>query len=148
NDPVDPYGGWWWVPVQSASSFHPGGANFAFADGSARFIKESIATWQNNLNNFGDPVGVAYGPFSEYRFGASRPQVYQFLSTRSLGEIASGDTYCPPCLCNTGADSGPHHERPTCSARSTTSCESARQRRASPSLRKPATTVRERLRLE
>jgi prepilin-type N-terminal cleavage/methylation domain-containing protein/prepilin-type processing-associated H-X9-DG protein len=93
NDPVDPYGGWWWVPVQAASSFHPGGANFAFADGSARFIKESIATWQNDLNNFGDPVGVAYGPFFEYRFGAARPQVYQHLSTRNVGEIASGDAY-------------------------------------------------------
>ena len=28
--------------VESASSFHPGGANFAFADGSVHFIKDSI----------------------------------------------------------------------------------------------------------
>jgi prepilin-type N-terminal cleavage/methylation domain-containing protein/prepilin-type processing-associated H-X9-DG protein len=95
NDPTNPYGGWWWVPIQSASSFHPGGANFAFADGSARFIKESIATWQNdpNPNNIGDPIGVSYGPFGEYQFGKSRPQVYQFLSTRNVGEIVSSDAY-------------------------------------------------------
>jgi prepilin-type N-terminal cleavage/methylation domain-containing protein/prepilin-type processing-associated H-X9-DG protein len=92
-DPSDPYGGWWWVPIQSASSFHPGGANFAFADGSARFIKETIATWQNDLNNSGDPVGTTRGPNFEYQFGKSKPQVYQALSTRSVGEVISSDTY-------------------------------------------------------
>jgi prepilin-type N-terminal cleavage/methylation domain-containing protein/prepilin-type processing-associated H-X9-DG protein len=96
NDPTNTYGGWWWVPIQSASSFHPGGSNFAFADGSARFIKETIATWQNdpNPNNIGDPIGVTYGLFGEYQFGKSRPQVYQHLSTRNVGEvISSTDAY-------------------------------------------------------
>lgn len=93
SDPTNPYGGFWWVPIQSASSFHPGGVNFAFADGSVRFIKETIATWQNNINNFGDPVGVTYGANSEYYFGKSRPQVYQFLSTRNNGEVLSSDSY-------------------------------------------------------
>ena len=32
--------------VLSASSFHPGGANFAFMDGSVHFIKDSVGTWQ------------------------------------------------------------------------------------------------------
>jgi prepilin-type processing-associated H-X9-DG protein len=43
---------------------HPGGANFAFADGSVRFIKNSI-----DLN------------------------AYRGLGTRSGGEVVSADSY-------------------------------------------------------
>ena len=34
-----------WVTAEGASSFHPGGANFAFCDGSVKFIKETISSW-------------------------------------------------------------------------------------------------------
>jgi prepilin-type N-terminal cleavage/methylation domain-containing protein/prepilin-type processing-associated H-X9-DG protein len=48
----------------NAGSFHPGGANFAFADGSVRFIKDSV----NMLT-------------------------YESLGTRGSGEVISADSY-------------------------------------------------------
>ncbi len=54
--PADPVGGY--------GSYHPGGANFAFGDGSVKFLKSSIS-----------------------------PRIFQFLSNRSDGEMISDETY-------------------------------------------------------
>jgi prepilin-type N-terminal cleavage/methylation domain-containing protein/prepilin-type processing-associated H-X9-DG protein len=67
-NPTDPtsqihcYNNQWYY--QGFKSFHPGGANFAFADGSVRFIKQSISS-----------------------------RVYMALSTRAAGEVISADAY-------------------------------------------------------
>lgn len=85
--------GWWWVPLEAASSYHPGGANFAFGDGSVHFLKDTIASWKVDYNDFGSPLGVTYGACGEYQMGRAVPVVYQALSTRGGHEVISQDQY-------------------------------------------------------
>jgi prepilin-type N-terminal cleavage/methylation domain-containing protein/prepilin-type processing-associated H-X9-DG protein len=78
--------------VNSASSFHPGGVNVAFVDGSVRFIKDSIDSWQINPAT-GMPMGATLDISVWALTAGSKVGVWQAIASTNGGEVVSADAY-------------------------------------------------------
>ena len=69
----------WWIPLASASSRHSGGVNVAMADGSVRFVKDTVSSWA--LAADGLPEGLSRNAplYFTGDLGAAEPGVWQAL---------------------------------------------------------------------
>jgi prepilin-type N-terminal cleavage/methylation domain-containing protein/prepilin-type processing-associated H-X9-DG protein len=78
--------------TSAASSFHPNGAYFAFADGSVRFLKDSINSWATDGTGY--PLGVSEDDRGCFHVKpGTRLGLYQMLSTRAGNELISAAAF-------------------------------------------------------
>jgi prepilin-type processing-associated H-X9-DG protein len=77
--------------IYGPSSMHSGGLNALFADGSVRFVKDTVDSWPMDAG-FRRPLGASRVP-EGWWIDLPRPGVWQALATRSGGETISAEAW-------------------------------------------------------
>jgi prepilin-type N-terminal cleavage/methylation domain-containing protein/prepilin-type processing-associated H-X9-DG protein len=77
--------------AMTLGSFHPGGANVSFCDGSVKFLKETIQSVPYNQTDGSVPAFIYSGTYTIAP--GTQLGVYQKLATRNFGEVLSADQY-------------------------------------------------------
>ena len=79
---------------QAVGSFHPGGANVGFCDGSVRFIKDTIESVAFDPSTGSVPAFLQDPTTTTYSIApGARLGVWQKIATRNLGEIVSANEF-------------------------------------------------------
>jgi prepilin-type N-terminal cleavage/methylation domain-containing protein/prepilin-type processing-associated H-X9-DG protein len=73
------------IPALTPASLHPGGINVAMVDGSVRFIKNTISSW--------NPLGGIRSTSVNYCFPQATPGVWQSICSMNGGEVISADQF-------------------------------------------------------
>jgi prepilin-type processing-associated H-X9-DG protein len=76
------------VVLNSAGSRHAGGLHVLMADGSARFVAESVESWPFDPRT-GVPIGLRQVQPEGWWSGQAEPGVWQDMATRAGGETSS-----------------------------------------------------------
>jgi type II secretory pathway pseudopilin PulG len=72
------------LPVETASSSHPGGVNILLGDGTVRFVKENVESWAIDPAT-AQPRGIIH--WHDGFHNVPRPGIWQALTTRADGEL-------------------------------------------------------------